>query len=201
MSRPSRFSRRLSVVHHDDFTPAQRRADEAVRWSTGRLQGPVRGASRNPTNHTEKISLGQTPAWGSASIPHRQVAEIRGKNATRRQAVRQCKTKPPACGDEELARAQPIDNLPGHPLRAQPAGWADALPRRRPNRNRFQGCRARHAPVALTRKKALFARQRRAENSAMLASLIETCKLQRVNPGIRSVPNRHSKQACQQLTQ
>jgi len=82
------------VVHHDDFTPAQRRADEAVRWSTGRLQGPVRGASRNPTNHTEKISLGQTPAWGSASIPHRQVAEIRGKNATKRQAVRRAKPSP-----------------------------------------------------------------------------------------------------------
>ena len=190
------------MVHHDDFTPTP----SAGR--TRRYVGPPEDSRDRfvahreiPLNHTEKISLGQPPARGSANIPQRQVAEIRGKNATRRQAVRQCKTKPPACGDEELARAQPIDNLPGHPLRAQPAGWADALPRRRPNRNRFQGCRARHAPVALTRKKALFARQRRAENSAMLASLIETCKLQRVNPGIRSVPNRHSKQACHQLTQ
>jgi len=52
--------------------------------------------------------------------------------------------------------------------------------------------RAMH-PVTLTRKNALFAGgDERAENSAMLASLIETCNLQRVNPETRSVPNRHS---------
>jgi transposase len=38
-------------------------------------------------------------------------------------------------------------------------------------------------PVALTRKNALFAdSDEGAENWAMLASLIETCKLHRVNP-------------------
>ena len=55
-------------------------------------------------------------------------------------------------------------------------------------------------PIALNRKNALFAgSDEGAENWAMLASLIETCKLHGVNP--RSLPHRRADQARQQLAQ
>ena len=55
-------------------------------------------------------------------------------------------------------------------------------------------------PIALNRKNALFAgSDEGAENWAMLASLIETCKLHGVNP--RSLPDRRADQARQQLAQ
>jgi len=83
------------VVHHDDFTPTP----SAGR--TRRYVGPPEDSRDRfvahreiPLNHTEKISLGQPPARGSANIPQRQVAEIRGKNATKRQAVRRAKPSP-----------------------------------------------------------------------------------------------------------
>ena len=53
-------------------------------------------------------------------------------------------------------------------------------------------------PIALNRKNALFAgSDEGAENWAMLASLIETCKLHGVNP--RSLSDRRADQARQQL--
>jgi len=55
-------------------------------------------------------------------------------------------------------------------------------------------------PIALNRKNALFAgHDAGAENWACLASLIETCKLNGVDP--QCYLNRRADQACQQLAQ
>jgi len=60
---------------------------------------------------------------------------------------------------------------------------ARPLPRRPTHRARRQHCRAPIRPIVLNRKNALFAgHDEGAENWACVASLIETCKLNDVEP-------------------
>jgi transposase len=116
-------------------------------------------------------------------------AEIRGKSAAERRAVRQEKTRPlvaalKSWGESTLAR------LAGGSTRAQALRYGlnhwEGL-------NRFlddgrieidsNTVERSMRPIALNRKNALFAgSDEGAENWAMLASLIETCKLHGVNP-------------------
>jgi transposase len=116
-------------------------------------------------------------------------AEIRGKSADERRAVRQQKTKPLA----EALKTWLEKTL------AQVAGGSSIAQAIRYALNRWDGLvrflddgrieidsntveRAMR-PIALNRKNALFAgSDEGAENWAMLASLIETCKLHRLNP-------------------
>ena len=72
----------------------------------------------------------------------------------------------------------------GHPLRAVALGGPDALHRRWPHRARQQyASNAQSARIALNRKNALFAgSDGGAEHWAVIASLIETCKLNDVDP-------------------
>ena len=84
----------------------------------------------------------------------------------------------------------------GHPIRPVALGGPDALHRRRPHRTRQQHRRALHPP-----KNALFAgSDGGAEHWAPVASLIETCKLNDIDPlayltdvltrGVNGHPNR-----------
>ena len=116
-------------------------------------------------------------------------AEIRGNSADERRAVRQRKTKPLA----EALKTWLEKTL------AQVAGGSSVANAIRYALNRWDGLlrflddgrieidsntveRAMR-PIALNRKNALFAgSDQGAENWAMLASLIETCKLHSVNP-------------------
>ncbi|MDB5458798.1 MAG: transposase [Caulobacteraceae bacterium] len=67
-------------------------------------------------------------------------------------------------------------------LPAVSLGGPQSLPRGRPHR-RQQHRRALHRPLALTRKNSLFAgSEGGAEHWAILASLIETAKLNEINP-------------------
>jgi transposase len=116
-------------------------------------------------------------------------AEIRGRSADQRQAVRQQKTRPLI---EALKTwlEKTLPQLPGGSEIAKAIRYAlnqwDGLIRFLDDgRIEIDSNSVERAmrPVALTRKNALFAGSRKgAENWAMLASLIETCKLNGVNP-------------------
>ena len=116
-------------------------------------------------------------------------AEIRGKSADERRAVRQRKTKPLA----EALKTWLEKTL------AQVAGGSSMANAIRYGLNHWDGLvrflddgrieidsntvERSMRPIALSRKNALFAgSDEGAENWAMLASLIETCKLHSVNP-------------------
>ncbi len=116
-------------------------------------------------------------------------ADIRGKGADDRRAARQARSKPLIEALEPWLRAR-LETLSqksklaeGDPLRARPLGGSHPLPRRRPHRDRLQHRRARHPTPALGRKNHLFAgSDGGAEHWAVLASLIETCKLNDLDP-------------------
>jgi hypothetical protein len=116
-------------------------------------------------------------------------AEIRGRSADERRAVRQQKTKPLV----EALRAwleKTLAQVPRGSTIAKAIRYAlnqgDGLVRFIDDgRIEIDSNTVERAmrPVALTRKNALFAgSDEGAENWAILASLIETCKLHRVNP-------------------
>ena len=85
--------------------------------------------------------------------------------------------------DAARQAARPQPDRGGHPLCAEPLGRAGAVPRRRPHRARHQQRRARHAARGLVEKERLFAgSDEGGANWAGIASLIETCKLNGVNP-------------------
>jgi hypothetical protein len=68
-------------------------------------------------------------------------------------------------------------------LYRQILGWSPTLPGKWSHRNRQQQRRENHPPIALNLKNALFAgHDAGAENWATIASLIETCKLNAVDP-------------------
>jgi transposase len=116
-------------------------------------------------------------------------ADIRGSSADERQAVRQQKTRPLV---EALKTwlEKTLIQLPGGSGIAKAIRYAlnqwDGLTRFLDDgRIEIDSNSVERAmrPVALTRKNALFAGSNEgAENWAMLASLIETCKLNSVNP-------------------
>jgi transposase len=116
-------------------------------------------------------------------------AEIRGRSADQRQAVRQEKTKPLV---EALKTwlEKTLVQVPGGSTIAKAIRYAlnqwDGLVRFLDDgRIEIDSNTVERAmrPVALNRKNALFAgSDEGAENWAMLASLIETCKLHGVNP-------------------
>jgi transposase len=116
-------------------------------------------------------------------------AEIRGRSADQRQAVRQQKTRPLI---EALKTwlEKTLVQLPGGSEIAKAIRYAlnqwDGLTRFLDDgRIEIDSNSVERAmrPVALTRKNSLFAgSDEGAENWAMLASLIETCKLNAVNP-------------------
>jgi transposase len=120
---------------------------------------------------------------------YRIEAEIRGSSANERQAVRQQKTTPLI---EALKTwlEKTLAQLPGGSEIAKAIRYAlnqwDGLTRFLDDgRIEIDSNAVERAmrPVALTRKNALFAGSSEgAENWAMLASLIETCKLNGVNP-------------------
>jgi hypothetical protein len=90
------------------------------------------------------------------------------------------KVRVPGGANPRLAR---IGDSQDHPLRPQALGRPHPLPRRWPHRARHQHRRASMRPQALTRKNALFAgHDDGAENWAIVASLIEACKLNDVEP-------------------
>jgi transposase len=116
-------------------------------------------------------------------------AEIRGRSADQRQAVRQQKTRPLI---EALKTwlEKTLAQLPGgseiaKAIRYALNQWHGLTRFLDDGRIEIDSNTVERAmrPVALTRKNALFAGSNEgAENWAMLASLIETCKLHRVNP-------------------
>jgi hypothetical protein len=120
---------------------------------------------------------------------YRIEAEIRGSSADQRRAIRQHKTKPLV---EALKTwlEKTLAQLPGGSEIAKAIRYAlnqwDGLTRFLDDgRIEIDSNSVERAmrPVALTRKNALFAGSNEgAENWAMLASLIETCKLNGVNP-------------------
>jgi transposase len=142
------------------------------------------------------VRLAKSPPAPTATEALKRIAEIyaiegeiRGNGADARRAVRQQKTKPLA----EALRAWLEKTL------AQVASGSAIAQAIRYALNRWDGLvrflddgrieidsntveRAMR-PIALSRKNALFAgSDEGAENWAMLASLIETCKLHHVNP-------------------
>jgi transposase len=116
-------------------------------------------------------------------------AEIRGRSADQRQAVRQHKTRPLI---EALKTwlEKTLPQLPGgseiaKAIRYALNQWNGLIRFLDDGRIEIDSNSVERAmrPVALTRKNALFAGSSKgAENWAMLASLIETCKLNGVNP-------------------
>src|ERR1700761_6488442 len=116
-------------------------------------------------------------------------AEIRGRSADERRAVRQQKTKPlvealRAWLEKTLAQV-PRGSTIAKAIRYTLNQWDGLVRFIDDGRIEIDSNTVERAmrPVALTRKNALFAgSDEGAENWAMLASLIETCKLHRVNP-------------------
>jgi transposase len=115
--------------------------------------------------------------------------EIRGKSADERQALRQQKTKPLAEALKtwlektlaQVARGATIANVIRYALNR----WDGLVRFLDDGRIEIDSNTVERAmrPIALNRKNALFAgSDEGAENWAMLASLIETCKLHGVNP-------------------
>ena len=116
-------------------------------------------------------------------------AEIRGKNADERRAARQQKTKPlvtalKAWLETILARLAG-GSTSAHALRYGLNHWDGLVHFLDDGRIEIDSNTIERSmrPIALNRKNALFAgSDDGAENWAMLASLIETCKLHSVNP-------------------
>ena len=81
-------------------------------------------------------------------------------------------------------RLRTLDDRRGHPLRPQPLGGPQPLPRRRPHRDRHQYRRALHpADLRSDKQERLFAgSDEGGANWAIIASLIETAKFNGVNP-------------------
>ncbi len=116
-------------------------------------------------------------------------AEIRGKSAEERRAVRQQKAKPLAEAlktwlEKTLVQVPGRSNI-AKAIRYALKQWEGLIRFLDDGRIEVDSNTVERAmrPVALTRKNALFAgSDEGAENWAMLASLIETCKLHGVNP-------------------
>jgi transposase len=118
-------------------------------------------------------------------------AEIRGKSAAERQAARQVRSKPLVAA-LKLWFQQRAAELPRKSALAEAIGYAlnqwDGLVRFLDDgRIEIDSNTVERSmrPIALNRKNALFAgHDLGAENWAVLASLIETCKLHGVNPEV-----------------
>ena len=116
-------------------------------------------------------------------------AEIRGKSAEERRAVRQEKTKPLVEALKAWVEAG-LARLPGGATVAQALRyglnhWEGLVRFLDDGRIEIDSNTVERSmrPIALNRKNALFAgSDEGAQNWAMLASLIETCKLSAVNP-------------------
>jgi len=116
-------------------------------------------------------------------------AEIRGKSAEERQAARQEKTKPLVAAlkawlETTLARLAGGSTI-AQALRYGLNHWDGLVRFLDDGRIEIDSNTVERSmrPIALNRKNALFAgSDEGAENWAMLASLIETCKLHGVNP-------------------
>ncbi len=116
-------------------------------------------------------------------------AEIRGNSADERRAVRQRKTKPLADAlktwlEKTLAQVAGGSSV-ANAIRYALNRWDGLLRFLDDGRIEIDSNTVERAmrPIALNRKNALFAgSDQGAENWAMLASLIETCKLHSVNP-------------------
>ena len=116
-------------------------------------------------------------------------AEIRGKNAEERRAARQEKTKPLVTAlktwlETILARLAGGSTI-AHALRYGLNHWHGLVRFLDDGRIEIDSNTVERSmrPIALNRKNALFAgSDEGAENWAMLASLIETCKLHGINP-------------------
>ena len=116
-------------------------------------------------------------------------AEIRGKTAEERQAARQEKTKPLVEALKTWVETT-LARLPGGATVAQALRyglnhWAGLVRFLDDGRIEIDSNTVERSmrPIALNRKNALFAgSDEGAQNWAMLASLIETCKLSGVNP-------------------
>ena len=152
------------------------------------IVGRIAGASSSTWQNQHRRRSPPRPCGGSREF-YEIEAEIRGSSADQRQAVRQQKTRPLV---EALKTwlEKTLAQLPGGSEIAKAIRYAlnqwDGLTRflddGRIEINSNSVERAMR-PVALTRKNALFAGSNEgAENWAMLASLIETCKLNGVNP-------------------
>jgi hypothetical protein len=116
-------------------------------------------------------------------------AEIRGEEADARRAVRQQKSKPliEALKSwlEEMLRQVPSGSSTAKAIRYGFNQWDGLLRFLDDGRIEIDSNTVERSmrPVALNRKNALFAgSDEGAENWAMLASLIETCKLHGINP-------------------
>ena len=121
---------------------------------------------------------------------YRIEGEIRGRSAEERRAVRQQRSLPLVEALQALAARETVADQPedqarrSDPLRLVALGRPVPLSRRRPHRNRQQRGRAEPSGrLPSTRKNALFAgSDGGAEHWAVIASLIETCKLLGVEP-------------------
>jgi transposase len=116
-------------------------------------------------------------------------AEIRGEEADTRRAVRQQKSKPLIevlkTWLEEMLRQVPSGSSTAQAIRYGFNQWAGLLRFLDDGRIEIDSNTIERSmrPIALNRKNALFAgSDEGAENWAMLASLIETCKLHGINP-------------------
>jgi transposase len=115
--------------------------------------------------------------------------EIRGKSADERRAVRQQKTKPLAEAlrawlEKALAQVAGGSSI-AQAIRYAPNRWDGLVRFLDDGRIEIDSNTVERAmrPIALSRKNALFAgSDEGAENWAMLASLIKSCKLHAVNP-------------------
>jgi len=116
-------------------------------------------------------------------------AAIRGNSADQRRAVRQQKTRPlveamKAWLEQRLSQVSGKSNI-AKAIRYALNHWEGLLRFLDDGRIEIDSNTVERAmrPIALTRKNALFAgSDEGAENWAVLASLIETCKLHGVNP-------------------
>jgi transposase len=116
-------------------------------------------------------------------------ADIRGKSAEERRAVRQQKAEPLVEAlktwlEKTLVQVPGRSNI-AKAIRYALKQWEGLIRFLDDGRIEIDSNTVERAmrPVALTRKNALFAgSDEGAENWAMLASLIETCKLHGVNP-------------------
>src|SRR5215213_6312850 len=120
---------------------------------------------------------------------YRIEAEIRGEEADARRAVRQQKAKPLIAALrgwlEKMLRQVPSGSSIAQAIRYGFNQWDGLLRFLDDGRIEIDSNTVERSmrPVALTRKNALFAGSNEgAENWAILASLIETCKLNGVNP-------------------
>ena len=78
---------------------------------------------------------------------------------------------------EELGKVAPygVYDIAANPIRIEPVGRLDPLPRRRPYRDRFQFCRAINATYCIEKNSLFAGHDQGAQNWACLASLVETC--------------------------